>query len=240
LRCFLLGFVLIAAFALWPRTYIYAAESPLPLVHIHLLTDEMPSADGTESAVTKRLRQRLQPFPQLKYQIHYVSWPKALAEVAERPDALVYKIARTPARETKYQWLFADETTQLFLYALSSEPLRRHSLDQLRSINALRIACPAQSAHCEMLRHRGFRDSQILEVRLTEQSSVERLLLAKRVRFIAVAEADLRRRMALLGVAPTAYGKGPLVAELEDYLAGGPLLHPGVRQLLSAPVSQSL
>ncbi len=220
---------------------VVAAEPVVyPLVHVQLLTDESPRPDGSESEVTKQLRQQLAAFPQLRYQIHYVSWPKALAEVTKRSDALVYKMLRTPSREARFQWLLAGERVRMHLYSLAGEPLRQHSLEQLKSIVGLRIACPAQSAHCEMLRQRGFSTEQILEVRLAEQSSVERLLLARRVQFIAVAEEDIRRRMSQLGVAATDYIKGQQVAELQDYLAGGPLLDPAIRRLLTQPAAQSL
>lgn len=220
---------------------VVAAEPVVyPLVHVQLLTDESPRPDGSESEVTQKLRQQLAAFPQLRYQIHYVSWPKALAEVSKRSDALVYKMLRTPSRETRFQWLLAGERVRLHLYSLAGEPLRQHSLEQLQAIAGLLIACPAQSAHCEMLRQRGFRAEQILEVRLTEQTSVERLLLARRVQFIAVAEADIRRRMAQLGIAATDYLKGPQVAELQDYLAGGPSLDPAIKQLLTQTAAQSL
>lgn len=215
---------------------LHAAESPvssLPRAQIFLITEEMPAPDGTESAATQRLRRQLAHFPALQYDIHYVSWPKALAEVARRSDALVYKIARTPSREQRYQWLFPNETSNLHLYTLADQPLRHESLKQLQQQPGLQIACPAQSAHCEMLRQRGFSKEQVLEVRLSEQTSVERLLLAKRVQFIAVAAEDLRRRMAILQVSPKDYVTGPQVASLTDYLAGGPTLHPALRQLLT-------
>lgn len=215
---------------------LHAAESPvseLPRAQIYLITEEMPAPDGTESASTQRLRRQLAHFPALQYDIHYVSWPKALAEVARRSDALVYKIVRTPSREQRYHWLFPNETTNLHLYTLADQPLRHASLQQLQLLPSLKIACPAQSAHCEMLRQRGFSDAQVLEVRLTEQTSVERLLLAKRVQFIAVAAEDFRRRMAILKVQPKDYVTGPQVASLTDYLAGGPTLHPALRQLLT-------
>lgn len=215
---------------------LHAAELPvsdLPRAQIYLVTEEMPAPDGTESAVTQRLRRQLAQFPALQYDIHYVSWPKALAEVARRSDALVYKIARTPSREQRYQWLFPNETSNLHLYTLADQPLRHASLAQLQQQPTLKIACPAQSAHCEMLRQRGFSQEQVLEVRLTEQTSVERLLLAKRVQFIAVATEDVRRRMAMLKVPPKDYVTGPQVASLTDYLAGGPTLHPALRQLLT-------
>lgn len=215
---------------------LQAAESQvtaLPRAQIYLITEEMPAPDGTESASTQRLRRQLATFPGLQYDIHYVSWPKALAEVARRSDALVYKIARTPSREARYHWLFPNETTNLHLYALADQPLRHASLQQIQQLPTLKIACPAQSAHCEMLRLRGFSQEQVLEVRLSEQASVERLLLAKRVQFIAVAAEDFRRRMALLKVPSKAYVTGPQVASLTDYLAGGPTLHPALRQLLT-------
>lgn len=215
---------------------LQAAEiqaAALPRAQIYLITEEMPAPDGTESAATQRLRRQLAQFPALQYDLHYVSWPKALAEVARRSDALVYKIARTPSREQRYHWLFPNETSNLHLYALADQPLRHASLEQLQQQPTLKIACPAQSAHCEMLRSRGFSPEQVLEVRLSEQTSVERLLLAKRVQFIAVANEDFRRRMALLNVPPKDYVTGPQVAILTDYLAGGPTLDPSLRQLLS-------
>lgn len=205
----------------------------LPEIHIYLITEEMPAPDGTESTATQRLRRQLARFPALRYQLHYVSWPKALAEVARRSDALIYRIARTPSREKNYHWLYPNQTIDLHLYALASQPLRHNSLSQLKLIPNLQIACPAQSAHCEMLHRQGFSQAQVLEVRLSEQASVERLLLAKRVQFIAVADEDFRRRMGLLQVPPTEYVTGPVVATLTDYLAGGPALDPAIRRLLS-------
>jgi hypothetical protein len=222
---------------------LHAAEqlpTDLPRVQIYLLTDEMPAPDGTESASTQRLRRQLAEFPGLQYDIQYVSWPKALTEVARRADALVYEIARTPSREKRYHWLFPNETSNLYLYALADEPLRHASLQQLQQQPAVKIACPAQSAHCEMLRLSGFNKEQVLEVRLSEQTSVERLLLAKRVQFIAVAAEDFRRRMAILKVPPTDYVTGPQVASLTNYLAGGPALHPALRKLLSRDTVPSL
>ncbi len=222
---------------------LHAAEqlpTDLPRVQIYLLTDEMPAPDGTESAATQRLRRQLAEFPELQYDIQYVSWPKALTEVARRTDALVYEIARTPSREKRYYWLFPNETSNLYLYALADEPLRHASLQQLQQQPALKIACPAESAHCEMLRLSGFSKEQVLEVRLSEQTSVERLLLAKRVQFIAVAAEDFRRRMAILKVPPKDYVTGPQVASLTNYLAGGPTLHPALRKLLSRDTAPSL
>ncbi len=222
---------------------LHAAEqlpTDLPRVQIYLLTDEMPAPDGTESAATQRLRRQLAEFPELQYDIQYVSWPKALTEVARRTDALVYEIARTPSREKRYHWLFPNETSNLYLYALADEPLRHASLQQLQQQPAVKIACPAESAHCEMLRLSGFSKEQVLEVRLSEQTSVERLLLAKRVQFIAVAAEDFRRRMAILKVPPKDYVTGPQVASLTNYLAGGPTLHPALRKLLSRDTAPSL
>lgn len=203
-----------------------------PLAHIYLLTDEQPASDGTESVVTRKLRQQLRAYPELKYQLHYVSWPKALAEVARRSDALVVGLYRTPQRERHYQWLIADAPESLHLYCLKQQPLCDLSIAQLVAKPAVRIACPALSAHCEMLHHRGF-SSQIIEVRLAEQNSLERMLLAKRVDFIAVSEPDIVRRMALLHVDSELYRQGPQVAELRDYLAGGPNLDPKLRALLT-------
>ncbi len=226
----------------WCSLLPAAEQQPteLPRAQIYLLTDEMPAPDGTESASTQRLRRQLATFPELQYDIQYVSWPKALTEVARRPDALVYEIARTPSRERRYHWLFPNETTNLYLYALADEPMRHASLQQLQQQPALKIACPAQSAHCEMLLLNGFSKEQVLEVRLSEQTSVERLLLAKRVQFIAVASADFHRRMAILKVPPKDYVTGPQVASLTNYLAGGPMLHPALRRLLSRDTVPSL
>lgn len=218
---------------LYPLQAAETQAAVLPRAQIYLITEEMPAPDGTESAATQRLRRQLAQFPALQYDIQYASWPKALAEVARRPDALVYKIARTPSRELRYHWLFPNETSNLHLYALADQPLRHASLQQLQQQPTLKIACPAQSAHCEMLRSRGFSQEQVLEVRLSEQTSVERLLLAKRVQFVAVAAEDFRRRMAILQVPPQDYVTGPIVASLTDYLAGGPTLDPALRLLLS-------
>ncbi len=202
-----------------------------PLLHIYLLTDEMPAPDGPESRVAQEVRRVMADFPELEYRLHYVSWPKALAEVAKKPDALVVNLLRTPAREPHYSWLVPGPPVQLHLYTLAEQPLRSHSLVALQQQPQLRIACPAQSAHCEMLLHVGFRPEQVMPVRLTEQDSVERLLLARRVDFIAAAGEDVERRMRLLGVEPAAYVQAQQVAELTDYLAGGPLLDPAVKAL---------
>lgn len=202
-------------------------------VHIYLLTDEQPTADGQESVVAQKLRHKLKAYPELHYQLHYVSWPKALAEVNRRSDALVVGLLRTPAREPHYNWLLPDDTQPTYLYCLHGHPQQQWTLSQLAASPTVRIACPALSAHCEMLRQQGF-SQQIQEIRLSEQNSIERLLLARRVDFIAVSDADIRRRMALLQVKPSVYQKGPQLAVLQDYLAGGPKLDPRIQAIFAA------
>ncbi len=204
-----------------------AAAAGSVQAHIYLLIDEQPGVDGQESAVTQKLRKQLKAYPQLQYQLHYVSWPKALAEVNRRSDALVVGLLRTPAREHQYRWLLPDDTQPTYLYCLQGHPMQQWSISQLAATPTVRIACPALSAHCEMLRQQGF-TAQIQEIRLSEQNSIERLLLARRVDFIAVSDADIRRRMNLLEVKPTTYVKGPQLAMLRDYLAGGPQLDPRI------------
>lgn len=202
-----------------------------PKLDIYLITDEMPAPDGTETAATLRLRKIMAKVPELRYELHYVSWPKAMRQVERRPDALIFQMLRTPQREARFHWLVADQHVPINLVTLRSNPKKDWSLSRLKQSNDVQVACPATTAHCEILTHQGFQADQIIQISPQQQESVERVLIAGRVDFIVVAPADLQRNMQRLDVDASAYQISHQLTAIDDYLAGGLLLDPKVRAL---------
>lgn len=208
-----------------------AAPPAYPSLDIYLVTDEAPAADGRESAATQRLRSIMLKVPELPYQVHFVSWPRAIRQVERRDNALVFQMLRTPKRETRYHWLVADQQVPVNLVALSKNPKKDWSLARLLQDPNTRVACLHATAYCEYLSQQGFAEKQIEQITLQEEDSVERVLLAGRVDFIVVAPLDLARNMQRLQIDPSGYQVSHQLAMMKDYLAGGLLLAPEVRQL---------
>lgn len=219
-----------------------AATPVYPKLDIYLITDEAPAPDGRETEATMRLRNIMAKVPELRYQLHYVSWPKAMRQVEQRSDALIFQILRTPQREARYRWLVADQQVPINLVALSQHRKIDWPLSQLIQDKDVQIACPANTAQCEVLLQQGFGEHQIVQISPQQQESVERVLLAGRVDFIVVAPGDLLRNMQRLSVAASAYQISHQLTSADDYLAGGLLLDPAVRQLFqqrfTLPASQ--
>ena len=223
--------LLILSSMVTPAVEANAAATVYPKLDIYLITDEAPAPDGRETEATLRLRNIMAKVPELRYQLHYVSWPKAMRQVAQRSDALIFQILRTPQRELRYRWLVADQQVPINLVALSQHRKKDWPLLQLKQDKEVRIACPANTAQCEILLQQGFREHQILQISPQQQESVERVLLAGRVDFIVVAPGDLERNMQRLSVAASVYQISHQLTSTDDYLAGGLLLDPAVRQL---------
>ena len=223
--------LLILASTVMPAAEANAAATVYPKLDIYLITDEAPAPDGRETEATLRLRNIMAKVPELRYQLHYVSWPKAMRQVEQRSDALIFQILRTPQREARYRWLVADQQVPINLVALSQHRKKDWPLLQLKQDKQVRIACPANTAQCEILLQQGFGEHQIVQISPQQQQSLERVLLAGRVDFIVVAPGDLQRNMQRLSVAPSVYQTSHQLTSSDDYLAGGLLLDPAVRQL---------
>ncbi len=207
------------------------AVTAYPELDIYLITDEAPAPDGQETDATLRLRNIMAKVPELRYQLHYVSWMKALRQVEQRRDALIFQIIRTPEREPRYRWLVVDQQVSINLVALSQQPKKDWPLSRLKQDKDIRIACPANTAQCEILFQQGFTANQIVQLSPLQQESLERVLLAGRVDFIVVAPVDLRRNMQRLNIAASAYQISHQLTLVEDYLAGGLLLDTAVFEL---------
>ena len=228
-RVILFMFMLILAVE--PVASADVAPSAYPALDIYLVTDEAPTSDGRESQATLRLKSIMAKVPELAYQIHYVSWPRAIRQVDMRHNALVFQMLRTPKREARYHWLVADQQVPVTLVALVKNPKKDWPLARLIQDQNIRIACLAATAYCEFLLQQGFVGSQIEQISLQEEDSVERVLIAGRVDFIVVAPSDLQRNMQRLQVTPSRYQASHQLIVMEDYLAGSLLLAPEVRQL---------
>lgn len=207
------------------------AVAAYPALDIYLVTDEAPTANGQESAATQRLRSIMAKVPELPYQVHFVSWPRAIRQVERRDNALVFQMLRTPLREARYHWLVADQPVPVNLVALRNNPKKDWSLKRLIEDPQVRVACLDATAYCEYLSQHGFNENQIEQISLQEEDSVERVLIAGHVDFIVVAPADLERNMQRLQMDPSGYQVSHQLAVMKDYLAGGLLLAPEVRQL---------
>lgn len=244
----------ILLFVWWsPSDAADAKAPPYPPLDIYLTLEDAPGPDGKEHPAAVRLRGIMAKVPELSYQIRYVSWLRAIREVETRDNALIFQILRTPKREVQYQWLVADRQVPVNLVVLSQNPKKDWPLSRLKQEQSIRIGCPAASAYCEILLQQGFSTSQVETIGRMGEDSTERALLAGRVDFIAVPPGSLQSNMEQIQLAEAAYQMSHQqshVAEsvyqishqltmLEDYLAGGLLLDPAVRELFRQRFSKS-
>lgn len=110
---------------------VQAAPPPLQWVAGNLppfAWDAPDGARGFAHDLAAAMAQRLGRQPS----VTYVPWARALRTVEQAPHYGIFPLARTPDRESRFQWLAPLMTVRYGLYTLATES--RLELDQLRSL----------------------------------------------------------------------------------------------------------
>jgi polar amino acid transport system substrate-binding protein len=56
----------------------------------------------------------------LELHIVFLPWQRALREVEQKPDTLIFTLARTPERETRYEWIGPFAPRKVYFWKLKA------------------------------------------------------------------------------------------------------------------------
>lgn len=169
-----------------------------------------------------------EPFRRLKsllkrsgvtYDIVYMPWGRALANIHNDRNSLIYQLLRTPDRENEYIWL---------MEATDAEPMKlvgRKGLNERVLFDDIKAgkytaACYMDSAQCDLLVDFGFREGNLLRTSKHVLYHLEALLANGRVDFIPVFESSLEDGLNKTGELVDNYQSYAVLDRSVDYLAG--------------------
>lgn len=105
-----------------------AAAAPLQIV-----TEELPpynmTVDGQVTGMSTEVVQAVLGRLHLQVPIQVMPWARAYDMAQHQSDVLIYSIARTPQRETLFQWVGSIAPTRWYLYSAASRPVALKTLD---------------------------------------------------------------------------------------------------------------
>lgn len=168
----------------------------------------------------------------LRYEMRLVPWARALHFAETSPDALIFSMTRTPARETRYDWLvpLAESNFYLFTRADDPRPVTRSALRAGVFIGS----CVSNDLGCELLSWVGVPPNNIVRVRDNNSGDFRMVLAGRADVYISDINANRRFREAEgydLNVTKPAM-------KLDDrsglYLAGGLLVPQDQRDAVRA------
>lgn len=115
----------------------------------------------------------------LSYEIRLVPWARAMKNVLERENALIYTITRIPEREAKFDWLVPLAGANFHLFARADDQ-RTITYDKLLS-GAYTVVCVASDLTCGFLKTAGVPEKSIISVTKAESGTTDfRLVIAGR------------------------------------------------------------
>jgi len=175
-----------------------------PTYDVHVVTENYPpynyeQADSIAGLSTDIVRQVLDRAG-LSYKIELMPWSRAygLATDESRKNVLIYTIARTAERETKFQWLVqlsAGEGALIGRMEASPLPSRQELLT-----GDYKAVCVFDDAGCETLEALGFTGDRLHKVPDNEFGSEIKLVDAGRADFFIAHPAYLPHRLKQLGL----------------------------------------
>lgn len=103
---------------------------------IRIVTEELPPYNMTEggrvTGMSSEVVEAVLKEVGLHARIEVMPWARAYDLALNVENVLIYSIARTPAREAKFNWVGAIAPTNWFIYCLSERPVKLDSLDDAR------------------------------------------------------------------------------------------------------------
>ncbi|QHA82457.1 transporter substrate-binding domain-containing protein [Pseudomonas mediterranea] len=148
--------MLMAASGFSPKA---AAEPALRIV-----TEELPpynmTQDGRMTGMSTEVVQAVLNEIKVQASIQSMPWARAYELALNDSNVLIYSIARTPERESLFQWVGAIAPTRWYLYSLADRPVK---LDSLEDARGHQIATVNQDVGEQYLISKGFRIGEELQ-----------------------------------------------------------------------------
>ena len=145
------------------------------------------------------------------YRVSLYPWARAYDMALQEPSTLIYLIARTPARETQFQWAGEFMRIQYHLYKLRDR--NDVVVNDLSDAKRYAVAVMRDDVRQQYLQSRGF-DKLVVSAR---NSDSLRMLLDRKVALLPLPENDVARFCKEAHVDPAALQK---VLTLDEMTTG--------------------
>jgi len=131
---------------------------------LRIVTEELPpynmTQDGRMTGMSTEVVQAVLKEIKVQASIQSMPWARAYELALNDSNVLIYSIARTPERESLFQWVGAIAPTRWYLYSLADRPVK---LDSLEDARGHQIATVNQDVGEQYLISKGFRIGEELQ-----------------------------------------------------------------------------
>jgi Bacterial extracellular solute-binding proteins, family 3 len=121
----------------------------------------------------------------LNFEINLMPWARAYREVTRRHDTLIFNIGRTMEREDQFHWILPLSTFVDSLVSRNTPEMERITRDDILA-GTYQAACERATMQCQSLLNYGFPEDRIMQVSEVSADKLARLVLRRRVDFIAI------------------------------------------------------
>ncbi|WP_213880875.1 transporter substrate-binding domain-containing protein [Pseudomonas sp. dw_358] len=164
-----------SAALLWLLSWAFALQAAEPLT---VVTEELPPynmvRNGKVTGMSTEVVEAVLRQADLQGNIRSMPWARAYDIGLHGVDVLIYSIARTPERESLFQWVGSIAPSRLFLYSVASHPIQLKTLDDARHYQ---IGTVKDDVSEQYLIAKGFVVGQNLQSSNKYESNYEKLKL---------------------------------------------------------------
>ncbi len=138
----------------------FSKESPCAAEkELRVMTEEFPPfnymIDKKVEGLSTQILRKLLTKSQLKFEIELVPWKRAYTTALNRPNTLIYTIARTEAREHRFHWIGKISNRKLSLFRLKKRvDLANMTLEVAKK--KAKISCLQEDASTDRIIKMGF------------------------------------------------------------------------------------
>lgn len=156
--------------------------------------DKQGNISGSSTVLIKKVLKQAG----ISYRMEMFPWVRAYQLALERPNVLIYTIARHPQRESLFQWICPiNHSEPVYLYKLrESTHLNAQSLEQLKKY---RLGITKRGLSNQFLREHGFTSHQQLDESVQEETNIKKLIKG-RVDYLPMTPSSLTEHLKTLHI----------------------------------------
>jgi len=154
----------------------------------------------------------------ISFKMQTTPWKRALSMVEHQQNVLIYPLARTPERETKFKWLIPIHTIDFKVYGLRNKfDLKKTDITS----GKYTFVCADKTILCTVLDSFGVPESSVIKIAHVDDKQMIEMVFRERVDFMIFSEHGLshhidKLKYDLTMLVPLDHYSYPVV----EYLAG--------------------
>lgn len=156
---------------------------------LQAFTENLPPlnyAEGREAkGFSTELLRMLAQQAGIHLSIEVLPWIRAMQQVQERPDAILFSLTRTPEREAQFKWVGPISPRRIVLFKLAAR--QDLGVPNLQRLAGAKIGVVRESATARQMQSDGLDIGQELELALDDTNNL-RKLLAGRMEYMAMLD----------------------------------------------------